>query len=109
MNTHGARSLILVRFTRTLCLPMGAVATSITLITGCSVGWVRPGSSAEQTRTDNAECQFSAAGKYPPNIIRAHSLDSGEPKLDEDANSLLRNEEVKYCMRQKGYVFERVQ
>ncbi len=99
----------MIRFTRTLFLPLGAVAASVTLITGCTMGWVRSGSSAEQTRNDNAECQFSAAGKYPPNIIRAHSLDSGEPKLDEDANSLLRDEEGKYCMRQKGYVYERVQ
>jgi hypothetical protein len=99
----------LINLAETFGLRIGALAASVTLIAGCTMGWVRSGSSAEQTRNDNAECQLSAAGKYPPNIIRAHSLDSGEPKLDEDANSLLRDEEGKFCMRQKGYVFERVQ
>jgi hypothetical protein len=72
------------------------------------MSWVRPGSSPEQARDDNAACQISAAGHYPPNIIRAHSLSSGEPKLDQDVNALLRDEDAKFCMRQKGYTFEHV-
>ena len=78
------------------------------LVAGCAMGWVRPDTTAEQTRGDNAECQISAAGKYPPNIIRAGSLRPSEPSIDTDANELLRDEEAKYCMRQKGYTYARV-
>jgi hypothetical protein len=31
-----------------------------------------------------------------------------EPSHDADANILLRDEDAKYCMRQKGYIFERL-
>jgi hypothetical protein len=87
---------------------IGGTAAIAALICGCAMSWVRPGSSPEQARDDNAACQISAAGHYPPNIIRAHSLSSGEPKLDQDVNALLRDEDAKFCMRQKGYTFEHV-
>ena len=83
-------------------------AAAAALAAGCSIGWVRPNASPEQIRNDNAECQVSAAGKYPPIIIRAGSLRPGEPSIDTDSNELLRNEEAKYCMRQKGYTYARV-
>lgn len=90
----------------TILFRVGGTAAFAALINGCAMSWVRPGSSPEQTRDDNAACQMSAAGNYPPNIIRAHSLSSGEPALDQDANGLLRDEDAKFCMRQKGYTFD---
>src|ERR1700740_535410 len=86
---------------------LGVAATATALLAGCTMGWVRPNTTAEQTRSDNAECQISAAGKYPPNVIRAGSLRPGEPSIDTDANELLRGEEAKYCMRQRGYTYGR--
>lgn len=77
------------------------------LAAGCSMGWVRPDTTGQQTRDDNADCQIAAAGKYPPNVIRAGSLRPGEPSIDSDANGLLRDEEAKYCMRQRGYTYAR--
>jgi hypothetical protein len=38
-------------------------------------------------------------------IVRAHSLESGEPRFDQDASQTLRDEEEKYCMRKRGYTF----
>ena len=43
------------------------------LVAGCTMGWVRPNTTAEQTRNDNVECQISAAGDYPPSVIKAGS------------------------------------
>jgi hypothetical protein len=73
------------------------------------MGWVRPNTTAEQSHEDNVECQISAAGRYPPNIIKAGSLRPGEPTIDTDANQVLRDEETKLCMEQKGYAYGRVQ
>ena len=84
------------------------IAAAAVLVSGCTMGWVRANTTADQTRSENADCQISATGKYPPNIIRAGSLRPGEPTIDTDANELLRNEEAKFCMRQKGYTFARV-
>ena len=78
------------------------------LVTGCTMGWVRPNTTADQTRTDSSDCQIAAAGKYPPNVIRAGILRPAEPSTDTDANELLRNEEANYCMRQRGYAYTRV-
>ena len=86
---------------------LSVTAAATALLAGCTMGWVRPNTTAEQTRSDNAECQISAAGKYPPNVIRAGSLRPGEPSIDTDANELLRDEEAKYCMRQRGYTYGR--
>jgi hypothetical protein len=77
-------------------------------VAGCTMGWVRPGTSPDQVRKDNVECYDAAAASHPPIIVRAHSLPSGGPPLDEDANARLRDEDVKLCLRQKGYVFGRV-
>ena len=88
------------------CLSVTTAAAA--LLAGCSMVWVRPNTTAEQTHNDNVECEISAAGKYPPNIIRAGSLRPGEPSVDTDTNELLRNEEAKYCMRQRGYAYTRV-
>jgi hypothetical protein len=71
------------------------------------MGWVRSDTTGQQTRDDNADCQISAAGRYPPNVIRAGSLRPGEPSIDTDANELLREEDAKYCMRQRGYTYAR--
>ena len=80
----------------------------VALLAGCTMGWVRPDASPEQVREDNVECYSAAAAHYPPIIVRAHSLSSGGPALDEDANALLRENDAKFCLRQKGYVFGRV-
>jgi hypothetical protein len=99
------RRAFLLRPSRVACL---AVATAaVALVAGCTMGWVRPSTTAEQTRNDSAECAISAAGKYPPNIIKAGSLRPGEPSIDTDANELLRDEEAKYCMRHNGYEYTR--
>ena len=100
------RKALLLRPFKIACLSV-TIAAAV-LVSGCSMVWVRPNTTLEQTRNDNAECQISAAGKYPPNIIRAGSLRPGEPSIDTDANELLRDEEAKYCMRQRGYTYARV-
>ena len=93
-----------LRPSKILCL---SVTVAVAFLVGCTLGWVRSNTTAEQTRGDNADCQISAAGKYPPNIVKAGSLRPGEPSIDTDANELLRDEEAKYCMRQRGYTWER--
>jgi hypothetical protein len=110
LNVTVRRTMLLKVF-----LPRGPSLTSVsvvtaatTLVAGCTMGWVRPSTTAEQTHSDYAECEISAAGKYPPNIIKAGSLRVGEPSIDSDANQLLRDEETKFCMRQRGYVYGRV-
>lgn len=75
------------------------------LLVGCSTGWLRPNTSVQQVQNDRTECQLSALEKYPPRIVRAHTLESGEPRFDQDASQILRGEEEKYCMRQRGYTF----
>jgi hypothetical protein len=87
---------------------VSVVTAATTLVVGCTMGWVRPSTTAQQAHSDYAECEISAAGKYPPNIIKAGSLRPGEPSIDSDANQLLRDEETKFCMRQRGYAYGRV-
>jgi hypothetical protein len=58
-----------------------AVVT-VVLVSGCAMDWSRPGSSPEQVRQDYAECDISATGKHPPNVIKAGSLRPGEPSID---------------------------
>jgi hypothetical protein len=87
---------------------VGVVTAAIAVVAGCTMGWVRSSTTAEQTRSDHAECEISAAGKYPPDIIKAGSLRRAEPSIDTDVNELLRDEEAKYCMRQRGYAYGRV-
>jgi hypothetical protein len=100
------RKVLLLRPSKIACLSVTTAAAA--LVAGCSMVWVRPNTTAEQTHNDTVECEISAAGKYPPNIIRAGSLRPGEPSVDTDTNELLRNEEVKYCMWQRGYTYARV-
>jgi hypothetical protein len=92
-----------------LCVRVAIAAAVAALVAGCTMGWVRPNTTAEQSHEDNVECQISAAGRYPPNIIKAGSLRPGEPSIDTDANQVLRDEETKLCMEQKGYAYGRVQ
>ena len=99
------RKALLLRRSKIAWLSVTIAAAS--LVASCALGWVRPNTSAEQTRGDNAECQISAAGMYPPNIIRAGSLRPGEPSIDTDANELLRDEQAKLCMLHKGYTWGR--
>jgi len=66
-------------------VPEGHYA-AVALVAGCTMGWVRPNATEEQTRNDCAERQISAAGEYPPNISKAGSLRPGEPSIDTDAN-----------------------
>ena len=60
---------------------------SAVLVSGCAVDWTRPGASPEQARQDYAECDISAAGKYPMNM---------------EHYAVLRDQETQYCMRQKA-------
>lgn len=41
-------------------------------------------------------------------MVHIESDNPREPARDEDSNVLLRDGQAKYCMRQKGYSFERV-
>jgi len=90
-----SRKAPLTSLSKIACLSVAAAAA---LIAGCTMGWVRPNTSAEQSHEDYAECEISAAGRYPP-YIRGGS---------HDANQDLRDEETKYCMRQRGYTYTRV-
>ena len=74
----------------------------------CTMGWVRPNTSPEQVEQDGAECRIAAYGKYPERMVHVESDNRREPSRDEDTNTLVRDEDAKYCMRQKGYAFERV-
>lgn len=74
---------------------------------GCTMGWVRPNTSPEQLEQDGAECRIAVYGKYPERMVHVASDNHREPSRDEDTNALLRDEEAKYCMRQKGYTFAR--
>ena len=89
-----------IRTSHLLCC--GAI---VALLAGCTMGWVKPGASPDQVREDNVECYAAAAAQYPASIVRAHSLFSGGPARDEDANARAREEAVKLCLRQKGYLF----
>jgi len=73
---------------------------SLVAVEGCTMGWVRPNTSPDQ------ECHIAAYGKYPERMVHIESDSRREPSRDEDSNSVLRDEEANYCMRQKGYSFE---
>jgi hypothetical protein len=70
------------------------------------MAWVRPNTTAEQTHDDSADCNIRAYGKYPERMVRIDSTSRNQPSRDEDTNSTLRDEEAKYCMRQKGYTYQ---
>ena len=72
------------------------------------MGWVRPDTSPEQVEQDGAACRIAAYGKYPERMVHVESDNRREPSSDQDTNTVIREEDAKYCMRQKGYVFERV-
>jgi hypothetical protein len=91
---------------RVLMVP-GSVVVFVALAS-CSMGWVRPNTSPEQVQQDGAECRIAAYGKYPERMVHVESDNRREPSRDEDTNTTVRDEEAKYCMRQKGYAFERV-
>lgn len=73
------------------------------LISGCTLTWIRPNTSSQQMHQDYAECEITAYGKYPANMVHLSSESPREPSRDVDANTILRDEETKYCMRQRGY------
>jgi len=66
--------------------------------------WNRPGTSPEQMHQDYAACDISATGKYPETMIHVDSDNRHEASRDVDTNAILRDQEIQYCMRQKGYV-----
>jgi hypothetical protein len=72
------------------------------------MGWVRPNTSPHEVEQDGAACRIAAYGKYPERMVHVESDSPREPSRDEDTNSILRDEDAKYCMRQKGYAFERL-
>jgi hypothetical protein len=71
------------------------------------MAWIRPNTNPDQTHQDYAECEITAYGKYPENMVHIDSQSRREPSRDVDTNTTLRDEETKYCMRQRGYVYER--
>jgi hypothetical protein len=91
---------------RTLIIP-GSLVAPVALCS-CTMGWVRPNTGPEQVEQDGAECRIAAYGKYPERMVHMESDKPREPSRDEDTNALLRDEQAKYCMRQKGYAFKRV-
>jgi hypothetical protein len=90
---------------RALLIPGSIV--SLVALCSCTMAWVRPNTSPEQVQQDGADCRIAAYGKYPERMVRIESDNPREPSRDDDTNALLRDEEAKYCMRQKGYAFER--
>ena len=91
---------------RTLML-VGSLLTVIAF-SSCVMGWVRANTSPEEAERDGAACRIVAYGKYPERMVHVQSDSRREPSRDEDTNTLLREEDAKYCMRQKGYGFQRV-
>lgn len=89
---------------RALMIP-GSIAAPVALWS-CTMTWVRPNTSPEQVKQDSAGCRIAAYGKYPERMVHVESDNRREPSRDEDTNTLLRDEEAKYCMRQRGYPFE---
>jgi hypothetical protein len=77
------------------------------LLCACTMAWTRANTSPEQRHQDYAECEITAYGKYPENVAHIASDNVREPSKDVDTNETLRNEETNYCMRQRGYLFQR--
>ena len=86
---------------------MFVLACVVVLTAGCTMSWVRPGTPPDQTREDSADCNIQAYGKYPERMVHVEGAGRDHPSYDEDTNTTLRDEEAKYCMRQKGYVYMR--
>lgn len=84
------------------------LVSALLLLAGCAAGWVRPGTSPAQAHQDDFACQVEAWGKYPHQNVHIDSDSLREPSKDVDANSTIRDEEQKYCMRQQGYAFQRL-
>jgi hypothetical protein len=69
--------------------------------------WVRPDTTPEQAKSDGAECQISAYGKYPEKEVVITPGDKREPSTFQDSNDTLRDAEAAYCMRMQGYTWQR--
>lgn len=89
-------------------LMIAGILAALTALSSCTMGWVKPDTSPKQAEQDGAECRIAAYGKYPERMVHFESDNPREPSRDEDTNAVLREEEAKYCMRQKGYVYGRV-
>lgn len=81
---------------------------ALLLLTGCAAGWVRPNTSPDQAHAEDFACEVQAWGKYPHQNVHIDSDSLREPSRDLDPNTTIRGEEQKYCMRQKGYTFQRL-
>lgn len=81
---------------------------ALVALCGCKMDWVRPNTGTEEVEQDGAECRIAAYGKYPERMMPTTNHSPRGADSDEDSNAVLRDEEAKYCMRQKGYSFERV-
>jgi hypothetical protein len=108
-------------------LMLALVAT----LTGCSIGWVRPGGTEMELDRDRFECRQRAAQMYPQMMMQrqvgggyvtpSHTQCYGyEPRVScttypgsyippqfviEDANEGNRNSAVSACLRDRGYEF----
>lgn len=83
-----------------------AVTSALTLA-ACAMAWTRANTTPEQLHQDYAECEITAYGKHPENVVHVQSESLREPSKDVDTNETLRNEETNYCMRRRGYVYQR--
>lgn len=107
-----------------------AVAALATL-TGCSIGWVRPGGTPYEFDHDRFDCQQQAAQMYPPMMMQrqvgggyitpSHTQCYGyAPNIScttypgvfvppqwalEDANEDNRTGQYNACLRSRGYEF----
>jgi hypothetical protein len=73
---------------------------------GCSpMVWMRPNTTPEQTQQDGAECRIAAYGKYPYKELLVEHEHS--PTTSEDANQMIRDANAAFCLRAKGYIFQR--
>jgi hypothetical protein len=73
---------------------------------GCSpMVWMRPSATPEQTQQDGAECRIAAYGKYPyKELLVEHEHGA---TTSQDANQMIRDANADFCMRAKGYAFQR--
>lgn len=100
-------------------------------LTGCAIGWERPGGTPMELDRDRFECQQQAAQMYPQVMVQrqvgggyvtpSHTECRGyEPRVScttypgyfvpprfaiEDANEDNRNGAVSACLRDRGYTF----
>lgn len=81
---------------------------TIALLSACApMVWVRPDTTPAQVQSDGAECRISAYGKYPEKEVLITHNDKREPSTFQDSNDTLRDAEASYCMRAKGYTWQR--